>query len=103
MTEYIEAPPAIRLSEASAVVGSAPPVAEAVTYERILAARSEPHNWLTYYGTYDGQRYSGLDQINTGNVRRLRPAWVFQCGSYGLHAGTSTYAFEAAPLVVDGV
>ena len=34
-----------------------------VNYERILNARSEPQNWLTYYGAYDGQRYSPLDQI----------------------------------------
>ena len=74
-----------------------------VTYERILNARSEPQNWLTYYGAYDGQRYSPLDQINTENVKRLTPAWVFQCGSVGLHAGKSTYSFEASPLVVDGI
>ena len=74
-----------------------------VTYERILNARSEPQNWLTYYGAYDGQRYSPLDQINTENVKRLSPAWVFQCGSVGLHAGKSTYSFEASPIVVDGV
>ena len=39
-----------------------------VDYERILNARSEPQNWLTYYGAYNGQRYSPLDQINTENV-----------------------------------
>jgi len=102
MTEYVEARP-VNFSELSAVVGSAPPVAEDVTYERILKARSEPHNWLTYYGAYDGQRYSPLDQINTENVKRIAPAWVFQFGAAGLHAGPSTYAFEAAPIVVDGV
>src|SRR5919201_2984063 len=100
MTEYVEAR-SVNFSELSAVVGSAPSVAENVTYERILAARSEPHNWLTYYGAYDGQRYSALDQINTENVKRLRPAWVFQAGSSGMHAGPSTYSFEAAPIVVD--
>jgi len=103
MTEYVEAPPAAKLSELSASVGSAPAVAESVTYERLLEARSEPQNWLTYYGAYDGQRFSPLDQINTENVGRLGTAWVFQFGSYGLHAGASTYAFEAAPIVVDGV
>jgi len=83
--------------------GIAPPVAKGVTYERILNAREEPQNWLTYYGAYDGQRFSPLDQINTGNVKRLTPAWVFQAGSMGLHSGASTYAWEASPLVVDGV
>ncbi|MDP8931430.1 MAG: PQQ-binding-like beta-propeller repeat protein, partial [Actinomycetota bacterium] len=91
------------LGALSAAVGTAPPVARDVTFERILNARSEPHNWLTYYGAYDGQRYSPLDQINTGNVRGLRPAWVFQFGQFGLHASEGTYSFEAAPIVVDGV
>ena len=35
----------------------APPVLN-VDYERILKARDEPQNWLTYYGAYNGQRYS---------------------------------------------
>ncbi|HKT00888.1 MAG TPA: PQQ-dependent dehydrogenase, methanol/ethanol family [Rugosimonospora sp.] len=103
MTEYIDAPPAVSLSTLSATVGSAPAVAETVDYERLLNAGDEPHNWLTYYGNYSGHRFSELSQINADNVRRLTPAWVFQFGSYGLHAGTSTYAFEACPIVVDGV
>jgi alcohol dehydrogenase (cytochrome c) len=81
----------------------APPVVAEVTYERILNAREEPQNWLTYYGAYNGQRFSPLDQINTENVRRLVPAWVFQAGTSGLIAGASTYSFEATPVVVDGV
>src|SRR5688500_1865643 len=102
MTEYVETRP-VDFSELSAVVGSAPPVAQNVTYERIREARSESHNWLTYYGAYDGQRFSLLDQINTETVKQLVPAWVFQWGAAGMHAGPSTYAFEAAPIVVDGV
>ena len=101
--EYPESPAAVKLSDLSATIGNAPPVTENVTYERILDARSESQNWLTYYGAYDGQRYSLLDQVNTENVDRLATAWVFQFGSQGLHAGSSTYAFEAAPIIVDGV
>jgi alcohol dehydrogenase (cytochrome c) len=101
--EYVDAGQAVDNTTLSPIKGSAPPVAKDVTYERILDARSEPHNWLTYYGAYDGQRYSPLDQINKENVKRLAPAWVFQCGSVGLHSGKSTYSFEAAPVVVDGV
>lgn len=101
--EYVDAGQAVDQATLSKIVGSAPPVAQGVTYERIREARSEPHNWLTYYGAYDGQRYSPLDQINTENVKRLVPAWVFQCSPDGLYAGASTYSFEATPLVVDGV
>lgn len=103
MTEYIDAGQAIDHSTLSAVVGQAPPVTKDVTYERLVNARSEPQNWLTYYGTYDGQRYSTLDQITKDNVKQVAPAWVFQFGAAGIHAGASTYSFEATPLVVDGV
>lgn len=83
--------------------GSAPDVARTVTGARIANARSEPHNWLTYYGSYDAQRHSTLSQINTENVRGLRVAWVFQSAVFGLSANPATYAFEAAPIVIDGV
>jgi alcohol dehydrogenase (cytochrome c) len=101
--QYVDAGQAVDQTFLSGVIGKAPPVAANVTYERIVRARLEPQNWLTYYGAYDGQRYSPLDQINTETVRHLRPAWVFQAGSSGMHAGPSTYSFEAAPIVVDGV
>ncbi|MFL6713743.1 MAG: pyrroloquinoline quinone-dependent dehydrogenase [Sulfurifustis sp.] len=91
------------LGSLSGAAGSAPAVARDVTFERLVKARSEPHNWLTYYGAYDGQRYSPLQQINRDNVKRLRPAWIFQFGQIGLSATPATYAFEAAPIVVDGV
>ncbi|MEU6265219.1 PQQ-dependent dehydrogenase, methanol/ethanol family [Saccharopolyspora shandongensis] len=103
MAEYVQAGHAVSQASLSGLAGIAPPVVQNVTYERIREARSEPQNWLTYYGAYDGRRYSPLDQINAENVRRLVPAWVFQSGSAGMHAGASTYSFEAAPIVVDGV
>jgi len=102
-TDYVDAGQAIDNTALSPIVGSAPPVTDGVTYERILNARSEPQNWLTYYGAYDGQRYSPLDQIDKETIKQLTPAWVFQCGSVGLHSGKSTYSFEASPLVVDGI
>jgi alcohol dehydrogenase (cytochrome c) len=70
--------------------------AAAVDFQRILRApTAEPQNWLTYGGGYDNQRHSRLDQINTGNVARLKPAWVKQFGI--------PHGFEATPIVVDGV
>ena len=86
-----------------AMRGTAPPVTQGVTGDRIRRARSEPQNWMTYYGAYDGQRFSSLDQINTGNVASLRPAWNFQFAPIGLIAAPATFSWEAAPIVVDGV
>jgi alcohol dehydrogenase (cytochrome c) len=104
-TEYVDAGAAVDFRILSpGLTGSAPPVAKGVNYNRILKARdAEPHNWITYYGAYNGQRYSPLDQINASNVKDLTPAWVFQCGSVGMHSGASTYSLEASPLVVDGI
>jgi alcohol dehydrogenase (cytochrome c) len=104
--EYVDAGEAIDqglLSGKAPGGDTAPPVVSDVTYERIVDARSEPENWLTYYGAYDGQRYSPLDQINTENVKRIGPAWIFQAGASGMIAGASTYSFEAAPIVVNGI
>jgi len=101
---FAPAPPAKPLASLNpASPGSAPAVAKAVDGRRLSAARSEPDNWLTYYGAYDGQRFSSLAQISKDNVRDLRPAWVFQAGVIGLIATPATYSFEAAPIVVDGV
>lgn len=86
------------------LAGPAPAVAGDVTSDRIAGAREEePGDWLTYYGAYDGQRYSTLDDIDVSNVHRLRPAWTFQHPPASLLAAISTYALEATPLVVDGV
>ena len=39
-----------------------------VTYQRLMNAKAEPHNWLMYWGDYTGQHYSALTQI-TPNQR----------------------------------
>ena len=66
-----------------------------VTSDRLLNAVEEPHNWLTYNGTYTSQRYSPLDQITPANVTRLESKWVVQNQVFG--------AWQSNPLVVDGV
>ncbi|HWQ33029.1 MAG TPA: PQQ-dependent dehydrogenase, methanol/ethanol family [Blastocatellia bacterium] len=72
-----------------------PPMKE-VTGERLVNAAKEPQNWMTYFGTYNAQRYSTLSQINRDNVKNIAPAWAFQTGK--IEGG-----LNAAPLVVDGV
>jgi len=63
--------------------------------ERLLNARSEPNNYLTYGGDYLSQRFSGLTQLTPANVRNLGFAWAYQSPQSG--------TWEATPLVVDGV
>ena len=67
----------------------------AVEEARLLGAHDDHDNWLTYGHGYANQRYSGLDQINTGNVQRLAPKWIYQTGVLG--------TFPASPIVADGV
>ena len=66
-----------------------------VTFERILDAENEPHNWLTYSGAYDSQRFTTLDEITRRNVADLELKWVFQA--------QSLQVFQTTPLVVDGI
>ncbi len=66
-----------------------------VTFERLMNAADEPHNWLTYSGNYKAQRHTTLDQITPGNVDQLELQWVFQA--------RSLQVFQTTPLVVDGM
>jgi alcohol dehydrogenase (cytochrome c) len=85
----------VSMSAALAAGLLAAPVAADVTFERILNADDEPHNWLSYSRTLSNQRYSPLDQINTENVQNLEIAWIWQA--------RSLEKFEATALVVDGI
>ncbi len=71
------------------------PIPIRLPYSRLLGAASEPHNWLSYSGGYNSQRYSTLDHVNTSNVDELRPVWLYQTRRLN--------PFETSPLVVDGI
>ncbi|MBX6741433.1 MAG: methanol/ethanol family PQQ-dependent dehydrogenase [Acetobacteraceae bacterium] len=64
-----------------------------VTDQRLQSP--EPRNWLMYRRTYDGQGFSPLDQINTGNVQDLVPVWTYSTGVLEGH--------QAPPIVNDGI
>jgi alcohol dehydrogenase (cytochrome c) len=66
-----------------------------VTYDRLLRAADEPHNWLTYSGGYASLRYSLLRQIAPSNVRDLELKWILPNQMFG--------AWQSTPLVVDGI
>jgi alcohol dehydrogenase (cytochrome c) len=74
----------------------APQRAINVSDERLQAAGTSPDGWLTYSGSYNGQRYSPLAEITPANVAQLRARWIRQFDSDD--AGS-----EATPLVIDGV
>ncbi|MYI74146.1 MAG: PQQ-dependent dehydrogenase, methanol/ethanol family, partial [Acidobacteria bacterium] len=87
----------LRCTLVTAALGAllATDAAAQVSFERLRAAAEEPHNWLTYSGTYFSQRYSELDQVTPANVADLSMQWMYQARV----AGT----WQASPVVVDGV
>ena len=66
-----------------------------VTYQQLLNAAKEPHNWLTYGGDYFSHRFSQLTQITPANVKSLNLEWVFQSPLAG--------SWQATPLAVGGM
>jgi quinohemoprotein ethanol dehydrogenase len=66
-----------------------------VDQARVVAANSEPQNWFTTGRTFSEDRFSPLDQINTGNVQQLGFVWQYDL--------QTERGLEATPVVVDGV
>ena len=68
----------------------------------VVAARGQ--EWPVYGGDAGGTRYSSLREINRSNVTRLKTAWTYHTGD--MSDGTQypvRSAFEATPLMIDGV
>ncbi|MGE5722088.1 MAG: PQQ-dependent dehydrogenase, methanol/ethanol family, partial [Sphingomonadales bacterium] len=67
----------------------------AVDDARLAAADADVDNWMSNGRTWDEQRYSPVDQINSGNVQNLSLAWAVELDT--------KRGQEATPIVVDGV
>jgi quinohemoprotein ethanol dehydrogenase len=83
---------------ASTAPAVAPPAAAAysaaVNTARLVAADSEPGNWMSNGRDYGEQRFSPLQQLNTENVNQLSLAWYADIDT--------SRGQEATPIVVDG-
>jgi alcohol dehydrogenase (cytochrome c) len=66
-----------------------------VTQQMLDAAANDRNNFLHTNGDYTQKRFHPANQINAGNVRRLRPAWIFQT--------EIKESMETSPIVVNGV
>ncbi len=69
--------------------------ATVVTQEQLSAAASDSTNFLHTNGNYDQTRYFPGKQIDTTNVGKLHPAWIFQT--------EVKESLETTPIVVNGV
>jgi alcohol dehydrogenase (cytochrome c) len=72
-----------------------PPLAIEVSSESLLAAGTNPGEWLMYSGSYNGWRYSPSAQITPANIARLNMRWVAQFNMNNPN-------IESTPLVIDG-
>ena len=59
------------------------------------ASATSTNNWVGYNGSYPGDRYSTLTQINRSNVANLHAVCVFQFGELG--------PAQTAPVIANGV
>jgi len=66
-----------------------------VSQAELDKADGNTRDWLHSNGSYQQTRYYGASQINTKNVGKLRPAFVFQT--------EVMESMETAPIVVNGV
>jgi alcohol dehydrogenase (cytochrome c) len=66
-----------------------------VSQDLLNRAAGDGNNFLHTNGNYWQSRFYPNRQINTGNVSKLRPAWMFQMAV--------TESLETSPIVVDGV
>ena len=60
--------------------------------DELMALSQDANNWVMWGRTYDGSRYSPLNEINKENVGNLQVAWTFSTGVLRGH--------EGGPLVI---
>jgi alcohol dehydrogenase (cytochrome c) len=66
-----------------------------VTQDLLNRAGGDGNNFLHPNANYEQTRYYPSRQINVDNVKKLRPAWIFQTKVVD--------SMETAPIVIDGV
>ena len=85
----------IALTFASTLPGAAQDGRAFVPVTDAMLQKPDPAHWLMWRRTLDSWGYSPLDQINKGNVGRLRMVWTRGMGPGNIQ--------EATPLVYNGV
>src|SRR6516162_354845 len=79
----------------SAIAGALALAGAAYAQDMLDKAANDTANFLHTNGDYTQKRFSPLKQITTGNVAKLRPAWIFQT--------EVKESMEVSPIIVNGV
>ena len=64
----------------------------AIANEELTKLSANPSNWAMQAGDFANHRYSELNQVNKGNVKKLKVAWMMSTGVLRGH--------EGSPLVI---
>lgn len=64
----------------------------AIANEELTKLSANPSNWAMQAGNFANHRYSELNQVNKGNVKKLKVAWMMSTGVLRGH--------EGSPLVI---
>src|SRR5207247_4231600 len=59
---------------------ASPRLAQAQVVTDVLLASEAAESWLHANGNWAGHRFRTLTQLNTGNVKNLKLAWIFSTG-----------------------
>jgi quinoprotein glucose dehydrogenase len=79
-------------------------VAASVIPLAVHAADVSNSEWPTYGNDPGGSRYAPLTQVTRDNVAKLTQVWSYQTGDLGAgFPSAKRMAFEATPILVDGV
>lgn len=82
------------MAAAFATAGTIAGASSAFANDKLIELSGNDENYVMPGKDYASDNYSKLTQINTQNVKQLRPAWTFSTGVLNGH--------EGAPVVVNG-
>jgi quinohemoprotein ethanol dehydrogenase len=90
----------VTVAAGQAPVTSSTAITPAPAFSMEDLAADPKENWITNGGNLANQRYSPLDQIDTGNITQVKGVWMTDLDGSAIAA---KYSAESQPIVFDGV
>ena len=90
----------VTVSAGQTAVGETTAISPAPAFSMDDLAALPTDNWPTNGGSLSNDRYSPLDQIDTGNIAKVKGVWETHLDKSGIAA---KYSAETQPIVWDGV
>ncbi len=93
LVAYIQSLETTHLSEPPSGLENVEPLS--VKFDDLRRSDSAAADWPTYYGSYNGHRYSQLSDINRHNIAQLQARWIYQIPVHGDRV-------QATPIAASG-